>query len=204
MPPKPKFTREEVVEAALDIVSKSGIDALTARNLAERLGCSARPIFTLFKNMDEVTSEVKNAAMDRYESYVVKSVKYTPIFKKFGMQMVLFANEEPKLFQFLFMRENTGVKNFEDLFGKLGDTARLCIDVIKKDYGLGDGDARELFRQLWIYTYGISSLCATGMCDFSEEQLIEMLGIEFLAMITLIKSGKTHTPTPVPKPTEKV
>ena len=203
MPPKPKFTREEVVEAALDIVSKSGIDALTARNLAERLGCSARPIFTLFKNMDEVTSEVTDAAMDRYESYVVKSVKYTPIFKKFGMQMVLFANEEPKLFQFLFMRENTGVKNFEDLFGKLGDTARLCIDVIKKDYGLGDGDARELFRQLWIYTYGISSLCATGMCDFSEEQLIEMLGIEFLAMITLIKSGKTHTPTPVPKPTEK-
>ena len=203
MPPKPKFTREEVVEAALDIVSKSGIDALTARNLAERLGCSARPIFTLFKNMDEVASEVTDAAMDRYESYVVKSVKYTPIFKKFGMQMVLFANEEPKLFQFLFMRENTGVKNFEDLFGKLGDTARLCIDVIKKDYGLGDGDARELFRQLWIYTYGISSLCATGMCDFSEEQLIEMLGIEFLAMITLIKSGKTHTPTPVPKPTEK-
>ncbi len=203
MPPKPKFTREEVIEAALDIVSKSGIDALTARNLAERLGCSARPIFTLFKNMDEVTSEVKDAAMDRYESYVAKSVKYTPIFKKFGMQMVLFANEEPKLFQFLFMKENTGVKNFEDLFGKLGDTARLCIDVIKKDYGLGDGDARELFRQLWIYTYGISSLCATGMCDFSEEQLIEMLGIEFLAMITLIKSGKTHTPTPIPKPTEE-
>ena len=203
MPPKPKFTREEVVKAALDIVSKSGIDALTARNLAERLGCSARPIFTLFKNMDEVTSEVTDAAMDRYESYVVKSVKYTPIFKKFGMQMVLFANEEPKIFKFLFMRENTGVKNFEALFGKLGDTARLCIDVIKKDYGLGDGDARELFRQLWIYTYGISSLCATGMCDFSEEQLIKMLGIEFLAMITLIKSGKTHTPTPVPKPTEK-
>lgn len=203
MPPKPKFTREEVVETALDIVSKSGIDALTARNLAERLGCSARPIFTLFKNMDEVTSEVTDAAMSRYESYVSKSVKYTPIFKKFGMQMVLFANEEPKLFQFLFMKENTGVKNFEDLFGKLGDTARLCIDVIKKDYGLADGDARELFRQLWIYTYGISSLCATGMCDFSEEQLVEMLGIEFMGMIMLIKSGKTYTPTPVPKPTEK-
>ena len=33
MPPKPKFTREEVVSAALEIVSKNGLEALTAREL---------------------------------------------------------------------------------------------------------------------------------------------------------------------------
>lgn len=202
MPPRPKFTREEIIEAALNIVSESGIAALTARNLADRLGCSPRPVFTVFKNMDEVLAEVTVAAMGRYEQCVSKAVKYTPVFKKFGMQMVLFAKDEPKLFQFLFMKENTDTKDFNSLFSKLGETADVCIEVIKKDYNLCDSDARELFRQLWIYTYGISSLSATGMCDFSEEQLIEMLGIEFLAMITLIKSGKTHIPTPTPKPTE--
>ena len=33
MPPKPKFTREEIVDAALSIVSERGVDALTAREL---------------------------------------------------------------------------------------------------------------------------------------------------------------------------
>ena len=40
MPPKPRFTREEIVAAALDIVSRKGIEALTARELGEALGSS--------------------------------------------------------------------------------------------------------------------------------------------------------------------
>ena len=67
MPLKPKFTREEVVEAALALVSESGIEALTARELGEKLGSSARPIFTVFQNMEELRDEVYKAAMRRFE-----------------------------------------------------------------------------------------------------------------------------------------
>lgn len=31
MPPKPKFSREDIINAAFDIVQKSGTDAMTAR-----------------------------------------------------------------------------------------------------------------------------------------------------------------------------
>ena len=48
MPPKPKFTKEEIVAAALELVSANGIEALTARELSAYLGSSARPIFTVF------------------------------------------------------------------------------------------------------------------------------------------------------------
>ena len=53
MPPKPRFTREEIVDTALDIVSRKGIEALTARELGEALSSSARPIFTVFRSMEE-------------------------------------------------------------------------------------------------------------------------------------------------------
>ncbi|MDY5987040.1 MAG: helix-turn-helix domain-containing protein, partial [Lachnoclostridium sp.] len=66
MPPKPKFTRDEIVAAALDMVSERGMEALTARDLGQRLGSSARPIFTVFENMEEVQKEVRKAAMQRY------------------------------------------------------------------------------------------------------------------------------------------
>ena len=51
MPPKAKFTREEIITSALQIVRENGIADVTARELGERLGSSARPIFTVFENM---------------------------------------------------------------------------------------------------------------------------------------------------------
>ena len=71
----------------------------------------------------------------------------------------------------------------------LGETAQLCVDVIMADYGLNESDARKLFRQVWIHTYGIGALCATGMCRFTEDEISDMLGQDFMAMIALVKSG---------------
>lgn len=205
MPPKPKFTRAEVVEVALKLVSEKGLEALTARELGERLGSSARPIFTAFRNMEELAEEVRAAAMRRYETYVGSAVDYTPVFKRFGMQMVLFATEEPNLFRMLFMRRHTGKADMEEVARLLGPTRNLCIETIQKDYELGKDEAQKFFEQLWIYTYGLAVLCATGMCRFGEDELVRLLGCEFMGMMTLMKSGKWEMPTPrpIPKDDEK-
>lgn len=70
MPPKAKFTREEIVEAAFSIVKADGFEALTSRALGTRLGSSARPIFTVFQSMDEVQQAVIEAAKVLYKEYV--------------------------------------------------------------------------------------------------------------------------------------
>ena len=57
MPPSPKFTRDEIVAAALQVVSERGKEALSAREVAAVLGSSARPIFTVFSNMEELQQE---------------------------------------------------------------------------------------------------------------------------------------------------
>ena len=56
MPPKFRYTREEMIAAALELVRQGGKDALTARALGAKLGCSAKPIFGLFRNMEELDS----------------------------------------------------------------------------------------------------------------------------------------------------
>ena len=198
MPPKPKFTKEEVINAALELVSEKGMEALTARNLGARLNSSARPIFTVFKNMEELQQEVRNAALKKYEGFARKAINYTPAFKQFGMQMILFAMEEPKLYQLLFMREKADARNFDDVFADLGEIADICIDVIQKDYGLSLHEAKILFQHVWIHTFGIGALCASRACRFSEEEIIEMLGHDFVAMLIMIKSGKMNEPTEQP------
>ena len=199
MPPKPKFTKEEIIAAALELVSDKGMEALTARELGERLGSSARPIFTVFNSMEEVQEEVRAAALKRFEGYAEKAMHYTPVFKQVGMQMILFAIEEPKLYQLVYMSENAGATNFESIAERLGHVAQLCVDVIQRDYGLSEKDARALFEHVWIYTFGIGALCATGMCRFSQDEIIQMLGQDFMAMLFYAKSGRMNMPTPIPK-----
>lgn len=188
MPPKPKFTREEIVQTALDIVSQKGVEALTAKELGDALGSSARPIFTVFRSMKEVHDAVRDAAMRRFEQFAEQKLPDMPLFKQVGMQMVLFGAREPKLYQLLFMQENCSAISFDDVFGALGPTARTCIGLIQETYHLTQAEARRLFETVWIYTFGVGALCATRMCQFSEAQLGQMLTTEFQAMLLLVRS----------------
>lgn len=189
MPPKPKFSKEEIVDAALGIVQRSGIQALTARELGDALGSSPRPIFTVFKNMDELSKAVRTEAMRRYDAYVSSARDYFPSFKAIGILMLRYAKEQPRLFQLLFMNENSGARQFSDVFDSLGETANLCLEFVMSDYGLTEEEARFLFQYVWTFTYGVSAMCVTGMCDFSEDELINMLGNEFMAIMSFMKSG---------------
>ena len=198
MPPKPKFTREEIIEAAVSLLDREGVYALTTRNIGKELGSSARPIFTVFKNMEDLNGDLRQAVMKKYNDCVIKAENYAPAFKKYGMQMVLFATEEPNLYRYLFMSENKKAHTFNDVFETLGETAGYCIDVVKRDYKLTDEKARVLFENVWIYTFGIATLCATGACRFSEEELSNMLGSSFKAAMMLVKSNAFDVTTPFP------
>ena len=192
MPPKAKFTKEQITKAALGVVSEKGAQALTAKELGAALGTSTTPIFTVFNSMQEVQDAVMLAAMERFEEYAHKAAHIKPVFKQVGMQMILFAKEEPKLYQLIFMSSISEAQTFDDIYAHLGSVADECLDVLQKDYDLSKDSAKTLFEHVWIHTFGIGALCATGMCDFSHEQIAEMLTQDFSAMMMLMKSGKSN------------
>lgn len=194
MPPKAKFTKEQITNAALGVVSEKGAQALTAKELGAALGTSTTPIFTVFNSMQEVQDAVMLAAMERFEECAHKAAHLGPVFKQVGMQMILFAKEEPKLYQLIFMSPISEAQTFDDIYAHLGSVADECLNVLQKDYDLSKDNAKTLFEHVWIHTFGIGALCATGMCDFSHEQIAEMLTQDFTAMMMLMNSGKANQP----------
>lgn len=191
MPPKCKYTKEQIVAAALDIVAKEGSAALTAKELAHRLQTSTSPIFTVFASMQEVQNEVKTAAAELFEQYAHEAVADMPVFKQIGMRMILFAKQQPRLYQLIFMSPNSGVTPFGRSYAYLGAVAEDCLEAIQADYGLTAEDAQTLFEHVWIHTFGIGALCATSACDFSEQEISKMLTQDFTAMMTLLKSKRS-------------
>lgn len=176
MPPKAKYTKEEIVATALHFVQEEGMDALTARALGERLGSSARPIFTVFSGMDAVQKAVLDAAKTLYrKSYVEQGLAEAIPFKGVGMAYIRFASEEPKLFQLLFMRETEVVPSGKYVLGIIEESYEKIMDSIRTSYGLNEDDAYAMYTHLWIFSHGIAVLCATKVCRFSTEEISDML-----------------------------
>ena len=192
MPPKPKFTKEEIAAAALALVKEQGVEALTARNLGNRLGASARPIFTVFKSMEEVKWAARELALQEFEGYFADFASYTPAFKHIGMQMVSYAIHEPELFKLLFMQEHPRGVSFDSYLSELGSMSEISISLIRRDYQLSEEEARTLFVQMWVHTFGLGVLCAMKVCDFSEEEIAEKLGQVFGGLLRMLRSGEIN------------
>ncbi len=175
MPPKAKFTKEEIVAKALEIVKTSGIDALTARLLGEKLGSSSRPIFTVFSSMDEVQNEVIASARRLYEKYIDDCMQCSNPFKGSGIGYIRFAADKPKLFQLLFMRERGDSPDRGTVLSLIDNNYGRILQAVQSEYGFSYETSREVYLHLWIYSHGIASLIATGVCKFSEQAISEML-----------------------------
>lgn len=193
MPPKAKFTKDEIVNAALNMVRENGFDSLTARSLGVKLGSSARPIFTVFESMDEVHQSVLQSAKALYKQYVDKGLQETPAFKGVGRQYIRFAKNEPKLFQLLFMKEPVAVSGFSNVLSQIEESYEEIFTSIERDYGLDKHAAEKLYRHLWIYTHGIATLCATKVCVLTGDEIACMMTEVFKSLIKEIKSGKDRS-----------
>lgn len=187
MPPKAKFTREEIIAAALQITREKGIEAVTARELGKRLDSSARPIFTVFQNMEEVIGEVILAAKEIYKQYVYEGLKEEPAFKGVGMAYIKFAMQEGKLFQLLFMHEQEEAQGIENILRNIDDNFDRILESVMVPYGLKREEALNLYQNLWIFTHGIATLLATKVCRFTQEKISTMLTDVFIGLIKEIK-----------------
>lgn len=183
MPPKAKFTREQIVKAALDIVERDGSDALTARALGQELKSSARPIFTVFDSMDEVRAAAVAAAKSVYAEYVARGLAETPAFKGVGTEYIRFAAEKPKLFRLLFMSERDGATDVNTVLGAIDDSAPAILQSVIDGYSLDRASAERLYLHLWLYAHGIAALIATGVCEFTAGDISDMLTSVFVGML---------------------
>ena len=189
MPPKAKFTREQIISSAVQLVREAGMSALTARALSERLNCSVAPVFGFFKNMEEVQIEVVKEVKQIYREYIKAGLSQPIPFKGVGQQYIKFAVEQPKFFQLLFMTEHN-VKNVNSLLPLIDDNYEEILDSVRRSYDVEGVRAEKIYKHLFIYTHGIAAICATGVYTFTNEEIAAMMTEACVSIIKHLKEKK--------------
>ena len=172
MPPKAKVTKDEIVNAAVEIVRKSGEAAINARTVAAALNCSTQPVFSNFATMEELrlaVVEKANALCGDYMRREMESGNYPP-YKASGMAYIRFAKEEKKLFQLLYMRDRTG-----ETIPESDDLENQMETMVRNNTGLSDSDAKLFHLEMWAYVHGIATMFATGFLNLDWELVSRML-----------------------------
>lgn len=172
MPPKVKVTKEDVVNAAVEIVREHGTQALNARMVAAALSCSTQPVFSNFATMEELRVSVTEKADIVCREYMRREVERGefPAYKANGMAYIRFAKEEKELFKLLYMcdRSGTVIPEGSELTDKMET-------IVHNNTGL-DGMAVKLFHlEMWAYVHGIATMFATGYLDLDWELVSKML-----------------------------
>ena len=185
MPPKNKFTKEQVVEAAVCVVRKNGIDGLTAKTLAGELGTSTQPIFSYFDTMNPLKKEVQKSAERLYDKYSADGLKESVPFFGLGMQYIRFAKNEPELYRLLFLSrsadENWGATA---VMNRSQVAARPSLMSI---YKISAEKADRYFRDLWLVVHSLATLIVTECCPYSEGEIAQILTGFSVAVCKAIK-----------------
>ena len=172
MPPKVKVTKEDIINAATEIVRSCGAEAINARNVASALGCSTQPVFSNFKSMDDLRLAVVAKSNEICNDYIRKEIEsgLFPNYKASGIAYIRFAKKEKELFKLLYMRDRSD----EDTSGDslLNNNME---EIVHGSTGL-DGEKLQLFHlEMWAYVHGIASMFATGFLDLDWELVSKML-----------------------------
>ena len=173
MAPKNKFTKEEMVEAALRVVRANGIDALTAKTMADALGTSTQPIFTAFGSMDGIKKEVYAAAIQVYDRYTEAGLREKIPFFGVGMQYIRFAREEPELYRLLFLTRAQD-KSFSAM-RSMQHLQALVRPTLMGIYKITEQEADLYFCDLWFVVHSLSTLIVTGDCPYSDQEIGQVL-----------------------------
>jgi len=170
-PKETTFTRDTVLQAALDVVRRRGWDGLTARGVAERLGASVAPVYSAFGSMETLLRETLKEIRRLLQEYTSQGYSESP-FLNIGAGIVSFARDEPMLYQALFQIRH----GFQDVVE--GVNASI-LSWMKADAQLGllsDASRERLYDNIGFYTMGLAAAVAAGrVADVSVDTIVRLL-----------------------------
>ena len=177
--PAQRFGRESVLDAALDLVRERGYDALSARVVAERAGCSVQPIYSLFGDMEGLMRALYGHARAWVTAYNVEHAHDGEnLFESNGLTHLRLAREEPQLFTFLYLSPYLGTHSLDELYRSVSQPGvEECIMELGH---LGKEAAHELYLNMIVYTHGLAVLVCSG-AEFAEDELADRVFTAFKA-----------------------
>ena len=204
--------RTRIVEAARDIVSEDGLDALSMRALAERIEYSAATIYLHFRDKEELLREVVEEGFRRLSATVQEQTEAlgpganaAQRHRALGRAYAIFALENTAYFRVMFELPTVArVGRQEHCMpeGRAEAASSWCSVVATVQQAIDEGliqvrDAKHGAVIAWGLVHGLTSLYLSGHLTAAVHNHQEFLAMLEVAMDSL-GAGWRPVETPAP------
>lgn len=176
---KKTITRDQILNAAYEVVAKEGFSRFTARNIAAKMKCSTQPIYLEFKNMDDLKNVLVTEITNNVLTNLLKKEVTGNRLIDLGLNCIEFANKEKQLYKALFLEGEVSVGDIKEYSYEY-----FVGSVIKgTEYEeLSEKRLQSVYMGFWIIVTGLAALTSSSIVDLSREETIELLENSFQIM----------------------
>lgn len=161
--------RRALIDAALTLVEREGIDALTLRAAARRAGVSQAAPYRHFADKEALLAAVAeegfNAMVEAMRRLGDDADGPLARLRALGLAYVRFAVEHPSHFRVMFSPVLADRSRYPTLDQAADECFALLEDGIAACQGTGDvraGDVRDLALAAWSSVHGLAALLVDG------------------------------------------
>ena len=190
MPPKPKYTRELLINVSREIIAEHGMEALSAREISGRLGSTTAPIFTIFGSMEELVKAVFFSIAEECQAYLLDSLEYSPSLKEFGVRWVKYARENPRFYELVFLLRGQTESLALLTKKKLSELLVPLAESTAKTFSISIEDANSVIDRLILFVSGICVSTVNNVRFYTDEQVSELVGEFSTAFLNQIYNYK--------------
>lgn len=171
-----KFSKQTILDTALNLLIAEGHEAVTIKRLAQEVGCSTQPISWVFGSMEQLRLELARYAREYFHQQLFTGGG-TPleVFQHMPVACLDMSYNQPNLLRFIRVTSNRflargGVENWFD--------PRLNGDLqtaVAEELGITRDQALTFIQTMLIYFQGIGSLIGTDSIQMDREMAMRMI-----------------------------
>ncbi len=188
--PKQRITREMVVDAAFALAREGGMERVLVKDIAARLSCSVQPIYSCFRNMEELRRAVEGRTAQFLADYLSARLVPGDLFRSTGRAYVQLARDEPELFKIFILRRREGVSSLDGLYR--AEASPGVADTIAGSLGLDQAAARRLHLDMLIYTVGLGTIFSVSTPGIPAEELYAQQERAYQAFLNHAREENNH------------
>ncbi|GMR12019.1 MAG: hypothetical protein BMS9Abin29_0206 [Gemmatimonadota bacterium] len=170
--------RDEILRQACGLLIAGGLDSLSMRELARRLGVTAPALYRHYESKEKVLVDVVGEAIKTFAHYLYQALEgKTPVerFSLTGMRYLDFALEHPQFYEIIHVSHQ--LIGLEELPKEASShscaTGQFMIDRVREGVECGmlkTAEPNDVAMSIWAHAHGIVSLYHRGLLGMDEEQ----------------------------------
>jgi len=179
MPPKTRYTRDDVLEAALQVVRSDGLRAVSARSVAKALKASTAPVSTAFASMQLLVEAVVEQLLARL-LMAVEEAGGPDALRAAAFAFARFTADQPNFYEALFLLPHPSPPDWVRV-------RRSFAERLDRSERFGGLSARQRDALAWrasVVTHGICIEIWSGRWERTSDEALRRLVDQLVEPIT--------------------